>query len=130
VIEEIFKPIGVYLGQVWLPQALRSCLYTAFLAALGGIAFGLIESWVYVNIYVDDPSDDYRLFRYTVPVALHATASFVVGFGVTRGVVEWVNGRAKLPRSSRNFYIGGVALHSVYNTTAVVLSLAGVFDDF
>ena len=75
IIEEIFKPIGVYLGQVWFPQALRNRVYVALLCALGGVVFGLIESWVYVNVYVDDPSDAYVQFRYTVPVALHAAAS-------------------------------------------------------
>ncbi|MEX0682705.1 MAG: PrsW family glutamic-type intramembrane protease [Dehalococcoidia bacterium] len=130
VIEEIFKPLGVYLGQVWFPQALRSRLYTAFLSALGGITFGLIESWIYVNIYVDNPSEHYEQFRYTVPVALHATASFIVGLGITRAVVEWVNGRGRLPRSTRRFYVGGVVLHSFYNTGAVLLSVFGVLDDF
>jgi len=130
IIEELFKPIGVYLGQVWFPQTLRNRIYVALLCALGGVVFGLIESWVYVNIYVDDPSDAYTQFRYTVPVALHAAASFIVGLGLTQAVVHWVNGRAKLPKSSRNFYIGGVLLHAVYNTSVVILSIAGVIDDF
>jgi ABC-type sulfate transport system permease component len=130
VIEEIFKPIGVYLGQVWFPQALRNRIYVAFLCALGGAVFGLIESWVYVNVYVDNPSNAYVQFRYTVPVALHAGASFIVGLGLTYAVVNWVNGRGKLPKSSRNFYVGGVLLHAAYNTGVVMLTLAGVLDDF
>jgi RsiW-degrading membrane proteinase PrsW (M82 family) len=128
VIEEMFKPIGVFLGQVWLSQALRSRLYVALLCAVSGLVFGLIESWVYVNVYVDDPSEGYQTFRYTVPVALHATASFIVGLGLTYAVVDWVNGRGKLPMSSRNFYLGGVALHAVYNTGAVILELTDVVD--
>ncbi len=115
---------------MWFPQALRNRIYVALLCALGGVIFGLIESWFYVNVYVDDPSDAYTQFRYTVPVALHGAASFIVGLGLTYAVVDWVNGRAKLPKSSRNFYIGGVLLHAVYNTSAVILSVAGVLDDF
>lgn len=130
MIEEVFKPIGVYLGQVWFPQALRNRLYVALLCALGGVVFGLIESWVYVNIYVNHPSDAYTEFRYTVPVALHAGASFIVGLGLTYAIVDWVNGRGELPKSSRNFYIGGVLLHAVYNTGIVMLTLTGVLDDF
>ena len=130
IIEEVFKPIGVYLGQVWFSPALRNRIYVALLCALGGVVFGLLESWVYVNVYVDDPSDAYTQFRYTVPVALHAASSFIVGLGLTYAVVNWVNGRGKLPKSSRNFYIGGVLLHSIYNTSAVILSVAGVLDDF
>ncbi len=130
IIEEAFKPIGVYLGQVWFSQALRNRIYVALLCALSGVVFGLLESWVYVNVYVDDPSDAYTQFRYTVPVALHAAASFIVGLGLTYAVVNWVNGRGKLPKSSRNFYFGGVFLHSVYNTSAVILWATGVLDDF
>ena len=69
-------------------------------------------------------------FRYTVPVALHGAASFIVGLGLTYAVVDWVNGRGELPKSSRNFYVGGVLLHAVYNTSAVILTVAGVLDDF
>ncbi len=65
-----------------------------------------------------------------MPVALHATASFIVGLGLTYAVVNWVNGRGKLPKSSRNFYLAGVLLHAVYNTSVVILSVAGVINDF
>ncbi len=65
-----------------------------------------------------------------MPVALHTAASFIVGLGLTHAVVDWVNGRGKLPKSSRNFYVGGVVLHAVYNTSAVILTVAGVLDEF
>jgi hypothetical protein len=42
--------------------------------------------------------------------------------------VEWVNRGTRLPNRTRNFYVLGVAIHSAYNTLAVVLSVAGVFD--
>jgi RsiW-degrading membrane proteinase PrsW (M82 family) len=126
VIEEMFKPIGVFLGQVWFPETLRSRLHVALLCAVSGVVFGLIESWVYVNLYVDNPSADYTLFRYTVPVALHAVASFIVGLGLTYAVVDWVNGRGRLPNTSRNFYLGGVLLHAAYNTGASILYLFDV----
>ena len=107
VIEEAFKPIGVYLGFVRWPNALKNRLYVALLCAGAGIVFGLLESTMYVFVYARDHPDWYPYFRYTVPVALHAVASFTVGLGLDRGVVDWVNRGAPLPSRTRRFYIGG-----------------------
>jgi hypothetical protein len=128
VIEEAFKPIGVYLGLVRWPNALKNRLYVALLCAGAGIVFGLLESTMYVFVYARDHPDWYPYFRYTVPVALHAVASFTVGLGLDRGVVDWVNRGAPLPSRTRRFYIAGVTIHAIYNTTAIILALAGVLD--
>lgn len=77
---------------------------------------------------MEDPSDGFILYRFTVTLALHAVASFVVGLRINRRILDWAAGRTKLPKDSRNFYIAGVAIHAIYNTTAVILSVAGVID--
>jgi RsiW-degrading membrane proteinase PrsW (M82 family) len=128
IIEEAMKPIGVYLALVRWPQALTNRLYRAALCASAGLVFGLIESAVYVWIYATDAPDWYPVFRFTVPVSLHMIASFTVGLGLDRAIVRWVNHGGRLPRKTRNFYFGGVAIHAIYNTTAVILALSGVFD--
>ena len=128
IIEEALKPSGIYLALLWWPRALNSQLFTAILCAISGFVFGVIESLVYVAVYVEDPSDDFILYRFTVTLALHAIASFVVGLGINRRILDWAAGRTKLPKASRNFYIAGVAIHAIYNTTAVILSIAGVLD--
>jgi RsiW-degrading membrane proteinase PrsW (M82 family) len=128
IIEEALKPSGLYLALLWWPRALNSQLFTAILCSISGFVFGVIESIVYVTLYVEDPSDDFILYRFTVTLALHAVASFVVGLGINHRILDWAAGRSKLPKSSRNFYIAGVLLHAVYNTTAVILSVAGVLD--
>ncbi len=128
VIEEALKPTGVYIALIRWPQALRSQVFTALLAALGGLVFGIIESIVYVTVYVDDPEDWFVLYRFSVTLGLHAVASYIVGLGINYAVIDWAQGRAPLPRASRNFYIAGVALHAVYNTVALGLGIAGVFD--
>jgi hypothetical protein len=68
------------------------------------------------------------LFRFTVPLLMHVTASTIVGWGLSRTVIDWAAGRAAFPKTTRNFYFAGVALHSVYNTTAIILVLTGVLD--
>jgi RsiW-degrading membrane proteinase PrsW (M82 family) len=126
IIEEAFKPIGVYLSQAWWPRALRNQLYVAILCAISGIVFGLLESTMYVLVYAPDESASYTTFRYTIPVAIHGLASFTVGLGLTYAVVKWVSRGVPLPKRSRNFYLAGVTIHAIYNTTVVVLELSGV----
>ena len=128
LIEEALKPAGIYVLLIRWPQALLGRVHTAALTAISGLCFGLIESYVYVNVYNPDGDAHYRLFRYTVPVAMHVIASFVVGLGLNRSVIDWAAGRGRLPKTTRNFYIAGVLLHVTYNVTAVILTLVGVLN--
>ncbi|HLF72260.1 MAG TPA: PrsW family glutamic-type intramembrane protease [Dehalococcoidia bacterium] len=125
MIEEAMKPAGVYLLLLRWPQLLRGRIHIAVLAALGGIAFGLVESLVYVKVYVDDPSSSFILYRFTVTIALHAIASFTVGLGLSRTMVDWANGTAKFPKRTRKFYVYGVLIHAAYNIAVTILSLTG-----
>ncbi|TMB65460.1 MAG: PrsW family intramembrane metalloprotease [Chloroflexi bacterium] len=111
LIEEALKPSGIYLALLWWPRALRSQLLTALFCALSGLVFGIIESLVYVTLYVDNPSDE-----------------FIVCLGLNQQVIDWAAGRKKLPRASRNFYIAAVVIHGTYNLTAVILTISGVIN--
>ncbi len=128
LIEEALKPSGIYLALVWWPRALRSQLFTALLCAISGLVFGIIESFVYVTLYVDHPSDEFIVFRFSVPLALHTGCSYLVGLGLNQRVVDWAAGREKLPKASRNYYIAAVVIHGTYNLTAVILSITGLID--
>lgn len=125
LIEEALKPAGVYVLLLRWPQALLGRLHTAFLTALGGFAFGVVESLIYVNLYFPDNGSDYVVFRFTVPVLMHVSSSFLVGLGLTRSLIDWAAGRAPLPAAARNYYAAGVLLHAMYNLTAVILELSG-----
>lgn len=128
IIEEGVKPIGVYILLMRWPHLLRGRLYTAALAGFAGLVFGVLEALVYVNLYVPDPSDAFVLYRFTVPLAMHALGSFLVGLGVNQGVLAWAKGEAGLPKASRNLFITAVTLHAVFNITGFVLVVTGVVD--
>lgn len=128
LVEEALKPSGIYIGLVRWPWLMRSQLYTAVLTAFAGLTFGVIESLVYVYVYVSDPPDWFVTYRFTVNVGLHAGTSFLMGLGLNQGLVAWARGQAALPKGSRNLYLAAVAVHSAYNAAVVVLGLAGVFD--
>ena len=128
LIEEALKPSGIYLALLWWPRALRSQLFTAILCALSGLVFGIIESLVYVTLYVDNPSDEFIVFRFSVPLGLHAACSYLFGLGLNQRVIDWAAGRERLPRASRNLYIAAAVIHGTYNLTTVILAITGVID--
>jgi RsiW-degrading membrane proteinase PrsW (M82 family) len=128
IIEEALKPAGVYLLLLRWPQAIAGRLHTALLSALGGICFGVIESLVYVTLYFPEGNSDFVLFRFTVPLAMHASGSFLVGLGLSRRVFDWAAGRASMPKETRNFYLAAVVLHAGYNTLVTILELSGTLN--
>ena len=127
VIEEALKPVGVYLLAVRWPRLLLGRLHTGILGGLAGLTFGIVESLAYVW-GAGDPSGTFVAYRFTLPLILHSTCSFLVGLGVVHSVVSWANGENPLPRSSRNLYIAAVAIHATFNTLAIALTIAGVVD--
>jgi RsiW-degrading membrane proteinase PrsW (M82 family) len=128
VIEEALKPAGLYILLIRWPHALHGRTHIALLAALSGLTFGIIESFVYVTLYFPEGGSDFVPYRFSVTPALHASASFLVGLGLTRAIIDWAMGRGSLPKSTRTFYIAGVLLHAVYNLAAVILEVAGVLE--
>jgi RsiW-degrading membrane proteinase PrsW (M82 family) len=128
IIEEFLKPSGVYALLIWWPHLLKNQVCTALLAACGGLAFGYIESLVYIKVYIIDPSPEYVLFRLTATPALHVIASFIFGMGINQGVIDSINGKKPLLQGSRKWFAAAIALHALYNIGATVVSV--VFDVF
>lgn len=128
IIEEFVKPSGVFITVGRWPGLFKRQAYIALLTAISGAVFGLIESTVYATVYVDHPSHGYLLFRFTVPVALHAIASFIAGWGISAALFRWATSGGNIPRASRNAFAAAIALHAAYNATALALAIAGVFD--
>jgi hypothetical protein len=128
IIEEALKPAGIYILLARRPQALRGQLHTAALTALSGLCFAIIEAVVYVTLYFPEGGDDFVLFRFTVPLSMHVIASFIVGLGLSRAVIDWASKGGRFPKRTRNFFLAGMTLHMVYNIAAVALSVAGVLE--
>ena len=124
IVEESVKPCGVY----WLlgrrPLALPSQQYTAFLAALAGLTFGIIESSVYFGLYYHEYGELDQFFviwRFTICLILHTTCSFIVGWGINKELVAWVRGEVPFLQGNRKFFFTAMAIHSCYNISAWLL---------
>ena len=98
-------------------------------AVLGGGAValekveGLLAAGARVSVYADDPTSSYVLFRYTVPVAMHAIASAIFALGITPRLLASARGEVPFLSGSWPFFAVAVGLHSAYNITAVALEL-------
>ena len=128
IIEEILKPAGIYILLIRWPQAARSQVYIAVLTAISGLSFGLIESLIYTNLYFPEHGDAFVAYRFTVPILMHATTSFIVGLGINQKLLAWAQGRMPLPRATRRFFIAGMVAHAVFNITALILTVVGRLD--
>lgn len=124
VFEELIKPCGVY----WLlgrkPHVLPSQKYTAFLAALAGLMFGIIESLMYVGIYYlicEEHSQTMIIWRFTVCLLLHAGCSYIVGHGINQKLVAWVRGEISFLKIDWKFFLIAMLVHSAYNIFATIL---------
>ncbi len=122
IIEEALKPSGLYLLLAKWPRALRTPVYAAMLAALGGIAFAAIENIVYFTVYIAEPGPDIILWRWTVNVAVHAVCSFIFGFGIDWKLAAGVRGQRKLLSSGKRFFFTAMALHSAYNILVTIFA--------
>ncbi len=127
-IEEILKPAGVYLLLVRWPRLVRGQLHAALLAALAGFSFGLLESAAFVTVSVDEPARAFVAYRFTAPIAMHATASFIAGSGIGPDLIAWARSGSALPRRTVWRFGAAIALHAAYNVTAVALALSGALD--
>jgi len=127
VIEEAIKPIGVYILLAKKPLVLTNQKYTAFLAALAGLTFGIVESIVYVAAYSQlSPAknrDLFVLWRFTICLLLHAGCSFIIGHGINQQLVASVRGDIPFLKGNWRFYITAMSIHAVYNITVTVLTL-------
>jgi RsiW-degrading membrane proteinase PrsW (M82 family) len=125
IIEEALKPTGVYILLARWPRVLafKSQLYTAFLTALAGLVFGLIENLVYFNIYIDNPSSQVVLWRYTVSLGVHVVCSFIFGLGLNQKLMASIKGYIKFLSTGKRYFFTAMALHAVYNITVTVLQL-------
>ena len=108
------------------PHLLRNRLYTACLAALGGISFAIVENIMYLGVYYPDHSGALVLYRFTVALAVHAVASFIVGFGINQRLLASVRGEVPFLSGNWKFFIAGMALHALYNIAAVVVQVSGL----
>lgn len=111
----------------------RSFLFKApvqiFLCCLcSGFFFAAIENLIYLNIYIQEPSELIVIWRWTVCVLLHGTSCSISSFGIIsiwkRTICEFRKPELSL---MNKYLISAIVLHSLYNTFAVIMEQFGFF---
>lgn len=120
VAEEVFKPFGVYILLVKWPATLKNRAVTALLTALAGISFGLVESTIYMTIYFPVHTQEELVLRYTVPVMIHAIASFTYGLGINQELLASIKRGGPFHFSNWFFFLSAIVIHGVYNIAVTI----------
>ena len=108
------------------PYLFQSAWQIALTAAASGLMFAVVENLLYLNVYIPNPQPGLVAWRWTACVALHVICTSVAGLGLIRVWQDCVQHgrRPQLTRASA-FLASAVAIHSAYNTLAVLSSLLG-----
>ncbi len=121
MIEEVMKPCGVYLLLARWPETLTGRLYTALLAAVGGLSFALIENIIYLQFYFPEHTQTLVVFRYSACLTMHMVCSFILGFGINQKLLASVRGEIPLLQGNKKFFFIPMIIHSLFNIMAVLV---------
>ena len=122
MIEEVMKPCGVYLLLVRWPEVLISRLYTALLAAVGGLSFAVVENIIYLQFYFPEHTQTLVAFRYSACLAVHVVCSFILGFGINQKLLASIRGEIPFLKGNKKFFFIPMVIHSLFNIMAVLFA--------
>lgn len=126
IIEEALKPLGVYILLAKKSEILKNKKYTAFLSALAGLAFGIVESTMYLLVNSKNPIvknwDLFVTWRFTVCLLLHTGCSLIVGLGINQQLAASIKGDIPFLKGNRKFFIIPMIIHAGYNIAVTVLT--------
>ena len=122
MIEEVMKPCGVYLLLVRWPEVLISRLYTALLAAVGGLSFAVVENIIYLQFYFPEHTQTLVVFRYSACLAVHVVCSFILGFGINQKLLASIRGEIPFLKGNKKFFFIPMVIHSLFNIMAVLFA--------
>ena len=128
IIEEIAKAAGALYLVENRPWLVPSAATVIVLVALSGLVFALAENWLYLNVYLEDPSEAVIRIRQIGGPLLHTSASLLAGIGVSRVWLTVHHGRTErwAFRPAVPWMVAAMVLHGGYNLSATVLELTGV----
>lgn len=121
-VEEFVKAAsGLYLAEQ-RPWLVPAGWVLVVIVVVGGLGFAAIENWVYLNVYIEDPSDAIIRWRWIFGPLIHGSASLLAGLGVRR---IWTTAHTTGARPDAHvgyrWFVAAVALHGAYNALAVIL---------
>ena len=97
-----------------------------FACALAGAAvFAAVENVLYIRYYVEEPTQTFIQWRWTICVALHVGCSLIAGMGLAamwRAV--WRRRQRAQLATMFPYLVTAMVVHGLYNAFAIVLSVS------
>ena len=123
-VEEISKVMGAVVLIERYPWLIPAAWVIPVMTITGGLGFAVIENWVYLNIYIADPTPEIIRWRWIFGPLVHGISSLLVGIGLMKTWIR-VTTRGVPPtlRFGQAWIFAGIAFHGSYNFIAVILEL-------
>ena len=130
LIEEIVKGAGALFLAEQRPWLVPAAWTLPVLACLSGLVFASIENWWYLEVLIDEPSEQIVRWRWTFGPLVHGTGSLIVGLGAARlWRFAMATGRRAAFDAAQPFIVTAAVVHGLYNGLALLLTGVGVFPD-
>ncbi len=125
IIEEIMKASAILWIVEKRPYFFTSRLQILICALASGFCFAVIENFLYLNVYIADPTPTIILVRWTACVALHVGCTLIAGWGLSRVWRRTMNSSTRPDiRKASPYLMAAATVHGLYNTSAVLLTAA------
>lgn len=122
IMEELLKIGATAIALERRPYLFRSGVQLAFAAAVSGLGFAVIENLLYLNLYIEEPSSEIVVWRWTVCTALHTGCTLISALGLARVLSH---SRRTLSRpaifDAYPLVFTAIAVHGTYNFLATVM---------
>ena len=126
-VEEITKAIGPVVMVERYPWLVPAAWVVPVMTVAGGLGFAVIENWIYLNVYIPDPTPEIVRWRWIFGPIVHGVSSLLVGIGLR---ASWLHstrtGSVPSLRIGQGWVVAGIAFHGLYNLAAVVLEATDV----
>lgn len=124
VVEEMGKVLCLLITVELRPYWIISRSQIFFGGLMAGLAFAVIENWIYFNIYIPEPEPWLITWRWTVCVALHTGCSLIASLGVAR-IWSDVFAHGHAPRVELGFpyWCTAMVIHGLYNFSMVIMNV-------
>lgn len=127
IIEELAKAAAALYLVENRPWLIPNAWSVIVLVAMSGLVFALAENWLYLNVYIENPSPDVIRIRQIGGPLLHTSASLLAGIGVSKLWTTIDQGRTDrwVFRPAVPWLVYAMVLHGTWNLAATLLELTG-----
>ena len=124
IMEESLKIMGTIILLERFLYFFRSSLQLFLCIIASALCFAVIENIMYLQVYIEQPSETLITWRWTICTGLHVGASSIAYLGVR---AMWLNSRAAftkpLVKDALPYIIAATCLHGAYNLFAVLFEV-------